>query len=188
MVKRRPSRSEQDEVNEARRKRGRYLLDRLSSLSDELVLRTLSFLPVSSLVVCQRYATTACTTHVSAYSNFIDYHTVSILSLETLSSGSLPTTTASCAPERYASRVFGITAAQRRHSFTPHASRDGSRTSTWFEEASRRIGRSNTSSATIGQGAVAISRKSKWQSVLLCHRCWYDCTRIPSLQLTRRMG
>ena len=30
-------------------------LDRLSRLSDELILRVLSYLPVSQLVVCQRY-------------------------------------------------------------------------------------------------------------------------------------
>jgi hypothetical protein len=29
--------------------------DRLSKLSDELILRVLSFLPVSQLVICQRY-------------------------------------------------------------------------------------------------------------------------------------
>lgn len=33
--------------------------DRLSSLSDELILRTLSFLPVSELVVCERCARSA---------------------------------------------------------------------------------------------------------------------------------
>jgi hypothetical protein len=32
-------------------------LDRLSSLSDELLLHVLSFLPISSLNVCQRYDT-----------------------------------------------------------------------------------------------------------------------------------
>ena len=30
--------------------------DRLSYLSDEVLLRTLSFLPVSDLLLCQRYA------------------------------------------------------------------------------------------------------------------------------------
>ena len=32
--------------------------DRLSKLSDELILRVLSFLPVSQLAVCQRYVST----------------------------------------------------------------------------------------------------------------------------------
>lgn len=50
--------SEQDLDNDGRcskrfRPRAR---DRLSSLSDELILRTFSFLPVSQLVVCERCA------------------------------------------------------------------------------------------------------------------------------------
>ena len=186
MVKRRPS--EQDEGNGTRRKRGRYeAVDRLSILSDELVLRTLSFLPVSSLVVCQRYTITECT-HVSAFADFVGYHTGSTPSPETPSSGSLPTTNASYAPERHAFQVFEIKAAQRRHSFTPRVSRDGLRTSTWCEKGKRRIGRSNTSFATIGQGAVAMSGKSKLRSALLCHQCWYDCMRTLLLRPTACMG
>jgi len=33
-------------------------IDRLSRLSDELILRILSYVPVSQLVVCQRYVST----------------------------------------------------------------------------------------------------------------------------------
>ena len=47
---------EEDSLNDApAEKRARpSSVDRLSKLSDELILRVLSYLPVSNLVVCQR--------------------------------------------------------------------------------------------------------------------------------------
>ena len=47
---------EERSPNSAKKRRSDY--DRLSSLSDELVLRTLSFLPVASLATCQRLVST----------------------------------------------------------------------------------------------------------------------------------
>ncbi|MCJ1404388.1 hypothetical protein MMC11_007613 [Xylographa trunciseda] len=60
MVKRSWSCEEDTEVPPAKRSR-RGPADRLSALSDELVLRTLSFLPISSLVVCHRLSRRICT-------------------------------------------------------------------------------------------------------------------------------
>ncbi|MCJ1385473.1 hypothetical protein MMC17_008596 [Xylographa soralifera] len=60
MAKRPWSPEEDAEVSSA--KRPRYgPTDRLSALSDELVLRTLSFLPISNLVVCHRLSRRLCT-------------------------------------------------------------------------------------------------------------------------------
>ncbi|MCJ1390815.1 hypothetical protein MMC18_003676 [Xylographa bjoerkii] len=53
MVKRPFSDAEDVAVSPSKRLR-RHPADRLSALSDEIVLRTLSFLPISSLVVCHR--------------------------------------------------------------------------------------------------------------------------------------
>lgn len=54
MVKR--ARQEDDAAGSPATKRVRpSSVDRLSRLSDELVLRVLSYLPVSQLVICQRY-------------------------------------------------------------------------------------------------------------------------------------
>lgn len=59
-------------------KRGKlYTKDRLSSLSDELTLRVLSFLPVAQLVKCQRYVIllSMCLVLLYKIAERSDYHT-----------------------------------------------------------------------------------------------------------------
>lgn len=52
-----PKRSPDRDIDEYCAKRLRlHPPDRLSSLSDELILRTLSYLPVSELLICERCA------------------------------------------------------------------------------------------------------------------------------------
>ena len=43
------------EIDRKSKRRRRNDIDRLSALSDELLLRALSFLPVPTLTICQRY-------------------------------------------------------------------------------------------------------------------------------------
>lgn len=53
MVKRRAEEADLDATHEAKRIRP-AVRDHLSHLSDELLLRVLSYLPVSQLAICQR--------------------------------------------------------------------------------------------------------------------------------------
>lgn len=54
------SREEDDDGEHASKVRRVSKVDRLSRLSDELLVRILSFVPVASLLTCQRYAHSAC--------------------------------------------------------------------------------------------------------------------------------
>ena len=63
MVKRKAEQNALDDQRIAKRSRPSSV-DRLSHLSDELILRLLSFLPVSQLIVTQRYAGTPQSTEV----------------------------------------------------------------------------------------------------------------------------
>lgn len=81
------------------------VVDRLSKLSDELILRVLSFLPVSELVVCQRYVSSLL--HVFAMSRHHAKLSDSPASTkrwqEMVSSGRSITITSSCGHARVGS-------------------------------------------------------------------------------------
>lgn len=55
MVKRKYA-EEEEEVGRSKKRLQYAAQDRLSALSDELLLRTLSFLPIQTLTTCQRCA------------------------------------------------------------------------------------------------------------------------------------
>ena len=74
-------------------------VDRLSKLSDELILRVLANLPVSQLVVCQRYVCISCLFYEQR-AELLDSHTNTISSLEMANYGSLTITTALSDHER----------------------------------------------------------------------------------------
>lgn len=72
-------------------------IDRLSSLSDELLLNILSYLPISSLNVCQRYGESFGTLIKWLLTFQADCHVGSTLLVETLNSGKDNTIHSGCA-------------------------------------------------------------------------------------------
>ena len=76
-------------------------VDRLSKLSDELILKAFDYLPASQLVVCQRYVFISFRRlYQEQRTELSDSHTNTTSSLEMASYGNLSTTTALSGHER----------------------------------------------------------------------------------------
>jgi hypothetical protein len=152
-------RARDDEDNDgalppAKREKSSYP-DRLSRLSDELILRVLSFLPVSQLVTCQRYVNSSPVIHyICSVAEISDCRTNTTYWREIVNYGRATTTIAS-----YGLVQAGFLASKTWNSAqttsTSHPRRqDGWRTSISSEAAERRIGRDSISFDRIGQKVV----------------------------------
>lgn len=160
-------------------KRPRFdIVDRLSLLSDELLLRILSFVPIPTLTLCPRCVCkpSICTERL------ISEECLGVLRLllVILSSGSRRITTALSVLEPLASLVSKTRIFLQIVCFILQGSPNGLRKIIWFSRARGRTGKDNTSYGTIGQEAAAMSARSKLQKGHPSHHFWLDCTKESS--------
>jgi len=128
--------------------------DHFSRLSDELILRVVSYLPVQDLATAHRYAGSAHSRPHNA--NPTDSRTSTMLSLATINYGRHITTIASCDHERAAYLESRIWVEASRRQTSQRKPRDGSMKSVLSREEGRRDGSSSTNFGTTGQGAVRL--------------------------------
>jgi hypothetical protein len=132
-------------------------VDRLSGLSNELLLHILSFLPVSSLNVCQRYIYSHWRRSFSeGFANLLPqpgYHIASMLLVGTPRYGKGNTTRNGCDHVPAASQVPDAQHSRPRQIIRPRSQR-GSTMGTWHRRA---IGNSSIGSGIIGPKGYAES-------------------------------
>lgn len=117
-------------------------VDRLSSLSDELILRTFSYLTISELVLCHRLVIV-----LLSPGNLADiegYRTDSVLWQRIRNYGNPRTMIASYALELYESLVCATMTYSRSPSISLPRFRDGSRMTTLLKEVDAQIGSGST--------------------------------------------
>lgn len=128
-------------------------VDRLSCLSNELLLHILSFLPVSSLNVCQRYLYSYCRRPLGVFADLPlqGYHIASMLLVGTLRYGKGNTTRNGCGPVPAASQILDAQPFRPRRIIHPR-SQHGSIMGTWHRRA---IGNGSIGSGIIGPKGYA---------------------------------
>ncbi len=117
-------------------------VDRLSSLSDELILRTFSYLTISELVLCYRLVSAS--PSPGRLADIKDYRTGLVLLQRIRNYGNPRTMIASYALERSGSLACAIMTYSRGPSIFLRRSRDGSKMTTLSREADGQIGSGST--------------------------------------------
>lgn len=133
--------------------------DRLSTLSDELLLQILSFLPTKALLLCQRYVRmsqpkTAFAGHLIHCSS-LDCLVDSMPWLETRSCGKGNITHDGYGLERAAQHAKGVPIYPHLVSTTRPKCQHGSTMDTWREAAQSQIGNGNIAFNTTGPEGFA---------------------------------
>lgn len=117
-------------------------VDRLSSLSDELILRTFLYLTISELVLCHRLVIAL--PSLGRLADIKDYRTDLVLLQRIPNYGNPRTMIASYALERFGSLACAIMTYSRSPSISLPRSRDGSRMTTLLREVDGQTGSGST--------------------------------------------